>query len=85
MHIAVASGEDYNFEEYCSDCDTTIPVRIDNNEHSCYEIICPSCGKKVMLCTLCKWDYLDTFGGYDYPCDWSEESGCYRQKKGQRK
>lgn len=72
----------YNFEEQCPHCDNSIPIQIDESETARYQVKCPACGEMMMLCTLCKWDYMDVFGGTEYPCDWSEEKGCYRQRKG---
>ena len=50
------------------------------NECFDYEITCPVCGEKMMLCTLCMWDQEGT--GEDAPgdCDWTEEYGCFRKK-----
>lgn len=50
--------EKYNLEETCSFCDTAIPIVIDDN---CYEytLTCPVCGKRLCLCTLCRWDQED--------------------------
>lgn len=70
--------DSYNFEEYCPLCDSYIPVRIDNDDHKNYEIVCPVCGQRLMLCTLCHWD------GHD--CDWCEcENGeCHMMKGGNK-
>ena len=38
-----------------------------------YEIYCPACGEKIMLCSVC--DEFDT-------CDWRVDSGCKKRKKG---
>ena len=83
MHKLFKPGTEptnYNFEETCPHCDSAIPVIIDD---SCfeYQFNCPVCGEKMMLCTLCAWDFED-----DHPtapkgqcyCDWSKEYGCYR-------
>lgn len=80
MHTVFTPGkapENYNFEEYCPHCDSCVPVLIDEQEHTCYEVTCPVCGQKLMLCTLCNWDSEET----DRPhfCDWSPANGCYRQ------
>ena len=38
--------------EYCPHCDTEVGV-IWNVESDGYEIYCPNCGEKIMLCTMC--------------------------------
>lgn len=81
MHKVVEQSETYNFEEFCPECNSYIAIQIDENEHKNYEVTCPVCKRALMLCTLCKWDYQDVFGGTDYPCDWDKHNGCYRQRK----
>lgn len=61
--------KEYDFEEYCPHCDTMIPAVIDQKEWQRYETVCPVCGKRLMLCVLCREDR----GGI---CDWTEERGC---------
>lgn len=81
MHRAVWNEDGtYNFEEQCPQCDNSIPIEIDYFEHDCYEINCPACGYRMMLCTLCYWDQEDEddFDG-EYKCDWTEKNGCYRK------
>ena len=61
MHKVYIPGEapdDYDYEETCPHCDNTIPVVIDNACFN-YEATCPVCGGRLMLCTLCEWDYDD--------------------------
>lgn len=61
MHKAYKPGEypkDYNYEEMCPHCDEQIAVVIDNNCFN-YHMTCPACGKPLMLCNLCRWDYTD--------------------------
>lgn len=67
----------YNFEEYCSICDTEIPIVIDENEFKNYAVTCPECGAKLMLCTLCRWDQETN----NPRCDWTAEHGCFREEK----
>ena len=71
----------YNFEEQCPNCDNSIPILIDEFSTS-YEIDCPACGHKMMLCTLCYWDQEleEGFGGL-YKCDWSNGRGCFREER----
>ena len=64
----------YNFDEYCPQCDSYIPVRIDENEKENYEIVCPVCGQRLMLCTLCHMD--------GHECDFCLEKGCKMMKGG---
>lgn len=64
-------GEKYDFEELCPNCDEWIEIKYDRpaKRDFKYEIICPCCGEKMMLCTMCHDDYGDI-------CDWNEENGC---------
>jgi len=80
MHTVYTPGTvpgNYNFEEPCPHCDSYVPVLIDEQEHTCYEVTCPVCGQKLMLCTLCHWDDEES----DDPkgCDWSPCNGCCRK------
>lgn len=82
MHKALYNEDgEYNFEEECPFCGEYIPVLIDEMDFNHYDIICPVCGKRMMLCTLCRWDQEleDGFDG-NYKCDWSE-AGCFRRKE----
>lgn len=67
---------DYNFSEICPHCDGEIAVKLEDGNYRDYTVICPDCGKEMMLCTLCHWDYGDI-------CDWCE-TGCIlsRAEKG---
>lgn len=63
MHKVYKPGEepaDYNFEEMCPHCDEQIPVVIDDGCFE-YKTTCPVCGKPLMLCGLCRMDYMDGF------------------------
>lgn len=82
MHRIKNNGGCYDFEETCPNCDKLIPIEIDDFEHECYEIDCPSCGYRMMLCTLCYWDQEDEedFDGH-HKCDWRKKDGCYRKLK----
>ena len=80
MHKAYKPGEapkDYNFEEMCPHCDEFIPIVIDDDDATSYEVICPVCGEKMMLCTLCHWDAEEDENPHD--CDWCPAHGCYRK------
>lgn len=69
----------YNFEEMCPHCGEWIAIAIDYEDMEHYEITCPICGEKMMLCTLCHWDQSDA-NEPDH-CDWCKETGCYRMKE----
>ena len=58
--------------EYCPHCDKEQSLLWDAGKDG-YEIYCPTCGEKIMLCSVC--DEFDT-------CDWREDSGCKKRKKG---
>ena len=84
MHKAFKPGTEpkgYNFEEMCPHCDTFIPVVVDNDEAIEYEVVCPVCGKPMMLCTLCHWDQQEEEGYCGDRCDWCAEGGCFRKRK----
>lgn len=61
----------YFVTEYCPHCDTESTLMWSVEEHG-YEIYCPVCGKKIMLCSMC---------GHHNDCDWTEESGCKMKKE----
>ena len=42
----------YTIFEPCPHCDTTVGVVWDV-ESDGYEVYCPSCGEKIMLCSMC--------------------------------
>lgn len=80
MHKAYKPGmepSDYNFEEYCPHCDSSIPVKVDNDEAIRYDLICPVCGKQLMLCTLCMWDQQETENAPG-DCDFHDGT-CFRR------
>lgn len=61
----------YFVTEYCPHCDTESTLMWSVEEHG-YQIYCPVCGKKIMLCSDC---------GHHNDCDWTEESGCKMKKE----
>jgi len=62
-----------DYAEPCPECGREIPVLVDPDDYENYEVVCPVCGKQMMLCLLCQ---DDCYG----KCDWCEETGCYRQR-----
>ena len=75
MHIAYGKEivRGYDFEEPCPYCDTYIAIKVDPDDPS-YEVVCPECGERLMLCTLCHDDFGDD-------CDWCKERGCKRMRR----
>lgn len=71
--------KEYNFEEPCPHCDTYVPIVIDENDRTCYEVTCPVCHNKIMLCTLCHWDAEDDGENPCIICDWNPVNGCFRK------
>ena len=59
--------------EMCPHCDTEITIEWDV-ENDGYEVICPECGEKIMLCDAC---LHSEDNGFQY-CDWCKE-GCFRK------
>lgn len=78
-HIKTDQETGYNFDEYCPECDSYVPIVIDDEDTETYSVICPGCGRKLMLCTLCHWDDVDA--GLGDRCDWNPKHGCFRQRK----
>lgn len=64
LYHTEADKNRYLVTECCPHCDTESTLMWSVEEHG-YQIYCPVCGKKIMLCSMC---------GHD--CDWTEESGC---------
>ena len=54
----------YDIEEYCPECENTIPITYDPTDTS-FHVICPVCGHYLLLCSM---------GGA--VCDWDEQTGC---------
>ena len=81
-HIKTEQETDYDFEETCPKCDTAIPIVIDDDDMETYAVVCPTCGRTTMLCTLCHWDDHDA--GLGDRCDWKPKNGCFRQRKEKR-
>ena len=77
-HIKTEQETDYNFDEPCPHCDEYVPIVIDDADTETYSVICPNCGRKMMLCVLCHWDADDA--GYDEGCDWNPVRGCWRER-----
>lgn len=79
MHLAYAEAPStgYNFEEMCPHCGNWIAIVIDDADFEHYEVTCPVCGERMMLCTLCHWDQSDA--NEPDRCDWCKEKGCYRK------
>lgn len=67
---ALTCDEQYDVEEYCSNCDNYIAVTVDR---ACphLETVCPVCGEKLMLCSMCD---------IEHGCDWTPENGCRMDK-----
>lgn len=63
------TGDQYDIEEYCPDCEHTTPVQIDRKDPDFF-VICPVCGRKLMLCSMC-----------GERCDWKEETGCHMKNR----
>lgn len=66
--------------EVCPFCECEITVNW-NPETRGYEIFCPNCGRKMLLCDAC----MHAEDGGITICDWTEKGGCFRnnpRKKG---
>lgn len=60
--------------EYCSECDSDADVEFDLNCGH-LETVCPFCGEKLMLCSMCP--VRDNVGD----CDWDRETDTCRYSK----
>lgn len=59
--------------EMCPHCDTEITIEWDVEKDG-YEVSCPNCGEKIMLCDAC---FHSDDNRFQY-CDWCKE-GCFRK------
>ena len=66
--------EDNECKEWCQFCNTEVHILWDVKVHG-YQIYCPNCGNRLMLCNKCT--HSDDYRG----CNWAEENGCCRHKK----
>ena len=71
LYHTEADKNRYLVTECCPHCDTESTLMWSVEEHG-YEIYCPVCGKKIMLCSDC---------GHHNDCDWTEEAGCKMKKE----
>ena len=47
----------FDYEETCPECENEVYIRRDPEDPT-FSVVCPHCGKKLMLCSLC----IDTYG-----------------------
>lgn len=71
LYHTEADKNRYLVTECCPHCDTESTLMWSVEEHG-YEIYCPVCGKKIMLCSMC---------GHHNDCGWTEEAGCKMKKE----
>lgn len=64
---------EYIVTEGCPHCDTEVSV-VWKPEEDGYEIYCPKCGTKIMLCSECP--YLQDEGRCDWKADFNGEGNC---------
>lgn len=62
--------------EICPHCGEEVEINWCTKEDG-YEIYCPYCGKKMLLCDEC----MHSPDNKTQNCDWCEETGCFRNKK----
>lgn len=64
--------------EYCSECENEVVMQWDTDADG-FEIVCPYCGKKLMLCDECQHTVCED--GEPHNCDWDKARGeCHRCK-----
>lgn len=62
--------------EYCSECENEVILHWDT-EVDGFEVVCPYCGKKLMLCDECRHTVCED--GEPHDCDWCDKSQtCHR-------
>lgn len=66
--------EDRECTEKCKLCDTEVHV-LWNVKADGYQIYCPYCGNRLMLCDKCT--HSDDYQG----CNWTDAKGCFRCKE----
>ena len=66
-------ARNYEVTEPCPFCDFEVTVNW-NPENQGYEIFCPNCGRKILLCDAC----IHAEDGGITVCDWTEKTGCFR-------
>lgn len=57
--------------ETCPYCDKEIIVHWDIEKDG-YMVVCPNCGREIMLCSMCYDDNVE--------CDWYDKQGCFRRR-----
>lgn len=62
--------------EVCPHCDGEITIQWDVEKDG-YQISCPYCGNKIMLCDACK----HSDDNPEQKCDWCEQYNCFRKPK----
>ena len=71
LYHTEADKNRYLVTECCPHCDTESTLMWSVEEHG-YEIYCPVCGQKIMMCSMCD---------HHNDCDWTEEAGCKMKKE----
>lgn len=71
LYHTEADKNRYLVTECCPHCDTESTLMWSVEEHG-YEIYCPVCGQKIMLCSMCD---------HHNDCDWTEEAWCKMKKE----
>lgn len=44
----------YDIEEHCPHCDEVLPILVDPDQIHHFYVTCPTCGGRVLLCSLCE-------------------------------
>lgn len=62
--------------EWCPCCNYEVEFPHDVEKDG-YNVICPNCGKELMLCDAC----MHSEDNLRMKCNWSKETGCFRKIK----
>lgn len=68
----------FEITECCACCENEVALQWNVNTDG-FEIFCPYCGEKMMLCDECQHSEGFTW------CDWCEEKGCWRKRLFEKK
>ena len=64
----------FEVTEVCPHCEREVTVTW-NPEEDGYQIFCPQCGERIMLCSAC----MDASDNTRHKCDWDDVKGCFRK------
>ena len=76
VYVDISSYIKIECVEICPHCDREVEINWCTKEDG-YEIYCPYCGQKMLLCDDC----MHSPDNKAQHCDWCKETGCFRNRK----